>query len=77
MNSKIYYLSFILFEMRLVILLLDVQRRRTTKVVTNTKVEEMKTTRITKTKERSPATLLKRKQRMILMNMMMKWCMFP
>ena len=48
--------------------LLDVQKRIITKVLISTKVEEMKTTKTTKTKARS-ATLLKK---MILMNMMMK-----
>ena len=64
--------------MRLVILLLDGQRRRTKEVVTSTKVEEMNTTRIIKTKQENHATLLKRKKKMNLMNMMnmmMKWCM--
>ena len=61
-SSKVSYLSFVSIAMRLVILLLDVQRRRTTEVVTNTKVEEMKTTRITKIKARSHVTLLKRKK---------------
>ena len=70
--SKVSYLSFILIVMRLVILLLDVQRRRTKEVVTNTKVEEMKTKRIIKTKARSLAKWMKRKQRMIRMNMVMK-----
>ena len=49
------------------------QRRRTTKVVKRTKVEEMKTTKITKTKARSLATLLKKKLKMDLTIMMMKW----
>ena len=66
-SSKVSYLSFVSIEIRLVILPLDVQRRRTTEVVTSLKVEELKTTLITKTKARN-ATLLKR---MILMNMMM------
>ena len=44
-------------------------------VVTSTKVEEMKTTKIAKTKARSLATLLKRKQKMDLTIIMMKWCM--
>lgn len=61
--------------MRLVILLLDVYRRRTTKVVTNTKVEEMKIARTTKKKAKSHDALLNRKQGIILMNMMKKWYM--
>ena len=61
--------------MRLVILLLDVHRRRTIEVVTSKKVEEMKTKKITKIKARSLGTLLKRKQKMDLKIMMMKWCM--
>ena len=39
------------------------------------KSRKMKTSRITKKEARNLATLLKRKQRMIIMNMMMKWCM--
>jgi acid phosphatase class B len=74
-SSKVNYLSFVSITMRLVILLLDVQRRRTTKVLTSTKEEEMKIEKITKTKERSFSILLKRKQKMNLMNIMMKWCM--
>ena len=42
-------------------LLLDVQRRRIIELVTSRKVEEMKPTKNTKTKARSPATLLKKK----------------
>ena len=61
--------------MRLVIFLLDVQIRRIIEVVTSTKVKEMKTKKTTKTKARSLATLLKRKQKMDLKVMMMKWCM--
>ena len=67
-SSKVSYPSFVLIAMRLIILLLGVQRRKNTKKMTNIKVEEMKTTRITKRKARS-ATLFKR---MTLMNMMMK-----
>ena len=54
--------------MRLVILLLDIKRIRTTKVVTSTKVEEMKTTRIIEIKAKS--AILPKK--MFQMNMMMK-----
>ena len=68
-----------LIVMRLVILLLDVQRIRTIEVETNTKLKEMRTAKIIKIKERSLATLLKRKQKMdlmiMMMMMMMKWCM--
>ena len=67
-NSKVNYSSFVLIAMRLAIFLLGVHRRKNTKEMTNIKVEEMKTTNITKTKERS-VTLLKK---MILINMMMK-----
>ena len=61
--------------MRLVILLLDVHRRRIAKVDTSTKVKEMKTEKTTKTKARSLAKLLRKKQKMDLKIMMMKWCM--
>ena len=44
--------------------------RRTTKVVTSTKVGEINKTRTTKRKEKGHATLLKRKH---LMSMMTKW----
>ena len=48
--------------------------KKNTEVVKSTKVEEMKTTKTTKPKARSLATLLKRKQKMDLTIMMMKWC---
>ena len=56
-------------------MLLDVQRRRTIEVETNTKAKEMRTTKITIKKSRSLATLKKRKSKIDLMTMMMKWCM--
>ena len=52
--------------------LLDIRRRRITEVETSKKVEEMKTTKITKKKARSLATLLKRKKKMDLTIMIMK-----
>ena len=55
-SSKANYLLFFLIVMRLVILLLDVQRRITIEEMINTKVEEMKIGKSTKTKEKS-ATL--------------------
>ena len=61
--------------MSLVILLLDVQKRRQLKVETTTKVKEMRTKKITKTKATSLATLYNRKPKMDLMTMMIKWCM--
>ena len=61
--------------MRLVILLLDVQRRETIEVETSKKVEEMKTTKIKRKKVRSLATLLKMKINMDLTIMRMKWWM--
>lgn len=63
-----------LITMRLVILLLDVQRRKTIEVVTNTEVEEMTMIKITKTKAISLTTLMKRKSKIDLMIMTMKWC---
>ena len=74
-NSKVSYLSFILIRMKLVILVLDVHKRKTIKVVINIRAKEMITTRTIETKERSHATLLKKILWMILMIMMMKWCM--
>ena len=47
----------VLIAMRLVILLLDVQRRRTIEVVTTIEVEEMRTKKVTKMKTRSLSTL--------------------
>ena len=64
-----------LIVMKLVILLLDVQRRRTIEVETNIEVKEMKTKKITKIKEIGLAKFFKRKPKMDLMTMMVKWCM--
>ena len=72
---KVNYLSFVSIAMRLVRLLLDVQRRRKIEVETNTEVEEMRTRNIKKIKARSLATLLKRKPNIDLIIVMMKWCM--
>ena len=69
-STNYNHISFVSITMRLVILLLDVHRRRTIEVVTSTKIEEKMTTKITKIKERSHATFLKRKH-------LMKSYMFP
>ena len=76
-NSNVSYLSCVLIAMRLVILFLDVKRRITIEVETNKEVKEMRIENITKIKARSLATLLKRKLKIDLMIMMMKWCMLP
>ena len=51
------------------------QKRRTIEVETSKKVEEMRTTNITKKKERSLVVLQNRKPNMDLTIMMMRWCM--
>ena len=51
-------------------MLLDVKRRRTIEVETNIEINEMREKKIIKIKERSIFTLLKRKQKMSLMTMM-------
>ena len=57
--------------MKLDILLLGAQKIEITKEMTNTKAEEMKIAKSTRTKEKS-ATLQKK---MIQMKMMMRWSM--
>ena len=74
-SSKVSYPSFVSIAMKLVILLQDVHRRRATKMKTSTKRKENMIAKITKTKARSHATLMKKEVGMILMNMMIKWCM--
>ena len=60
-SSKVNYLLFVSIAMKLVTLLLDVQKGKITEVVTSTKIEEKVIARITKIKARSHTTFLKKK----------------
>ena len=61
---------------KLAVLLLDVQKRRTIKVEKNKNAKEMRTKKITKKKKRSHATMLKKNQMKNIMIMRMNFSMF-